>query len=105
MKKMGFVLASILFMVGCNFDTKMKYNETQCADEWMHDNDPAIHKNNIKEYLLMKGIETGEITIETIPGSDTLMFCEACNCPSNKMVYIHISAEDKAKALALGFTE
>jgi len=83
----------------------MKYNETQCADEWVYDNDENIHKNNIKEYLLMKGIETGEITIETIPGSDTLLFCEACDCPSSRVVTIMITTDDKAKAMALGFTE
>ncbi len=105
MKKIVAIIVSVVFLTGCNFDTKMKYNETQCADEWVYDNDPVVHKNNIKEYLLMKGIETGEISIETIPGSDTLVFCEACNCSSNRIVHITISADDKAKAIALGFIE
>src|SRR5688572_5056594 len=101
MKRFAFVLILPLIFASCNFDTKLKYVETQCADEWAFDADQTQHKNNIKGYLEMKGIETGEINIVTTP--DTEMDCQACDCPSDRTVYITISADDKAKALALGF--
>lgn len=92
-----------LVLVSCNYDTKMKYVETQCADEWNYDPDINIHKNNIKHYLQTKGIEVGEIQITTIPTVG--MTCQACTCPSDRTVYITVSANDKAKALAAGFVE
>jgi hypothetical protein len=90
-------------LVSCNFNSKLKYVETQCADEWVYDNEQTIHKNNIKGYLEMKGIETGEIQIITSP--ETEITCQSCDCPSNRTIYITVSTDDKAKALALGFVE
>jgi hypothetical protein len=101
--RFAFLLLLPLLLASCNFDTKLKYVETQCADEWAYDTDQIQHKNNIRGYLDMKGIETGEITLANTP--DTEMTCQSCDCPSNRTVYITISADDKAKALALGFVE
>lgn len=102
MKNFLLIIAGIL-LVSCNYDTKMKYNETQCADEWNYDPDINVHKNNIKHYLLTKGIETGDIQIVTTPISG--MVCEACTCPSDRTIYITVTPNDKAKAIAAGFVE
>jgi hypothetical protein len=103
MNRFALLLILPFVLAGCNFDTKLKYVETQCADEWAYDPDMTQHKNNIKGYLEMKGIETGEINIITTP--NTAMACQACDCQSDRTVYITISPDDKAKALALGFME
>ncbi len=81
----------------------MKYVETQCADEWNYDPDVNVHKNNIKHYLQSKSIEAVEIQVVTTPNTE--MICQACTCPSDRTIYITVTPNDKAKAIAAGFIE
>jgi len=101
MKRLLLLSTVALLLVSCEYNNKLKYNETQCSDPWLYDSNPSVHKENIREYLKGHGIETGDIQITTDP--DAAQTCLACVCQSGRIIHITVSDGDKELALALGF--
>src|SRR5688572_2232427 len=102
MKKLLFFTIMTFALFSCEYTNKLKFAETQCSNPWGHSGDPVEQKQLIKDYLLTKEIEVGEIQIiQEYPG----MTCAACSCTSGRYIYITVNNEDKSKALALGFTD
>lgn len=102
MKRTMFILLMVT-LFSCQYNTHLTFNETQCSNPWESSHNATTYIQNIKHYLWLQGVETGDVTIDE--ASDSLAFCEACNCPSGRVIHINIMDEDKAKAIDLGFQE
>jgi hypothetical protein len=95
-------IGSMLLLTSCNYNNKLVYTETQCADPWEHNNNQVIYKNNIHQYLSTHGVNTNQIEIEG-PDTPGLMYCAACNCPSSRTIEIWVTDAEVTQAQSLGF--
>jgi len=74
-------------------------NETQCAHAWDTINASGT-ETRVKKYLEGNDISVFDIKIETYSSGP---FCEACFCPSGRLIRVLIRESDLEPAIKLGF--
>lgn len=79
---------------------ELHYKETQCSDAWR-----ALQitdtKQAVKEWLQHQGVTLSYVKI--IPAPKGMIACEACHCPTGRVIRVLFDAVDIAKAKSLGF--
>jgi hypothetical protein len=96
-------LISLAMLTSCNYNNKLVYTETQCADPWEHDSNQTVYKNNIHQYLAAHGVNTNLIEIEVPDTPNGIVYCAACTCPSGRSIEIWVTDAEVTQAQSLGF--
>lgn len=105
MKKIHILIFVLfVFFAGCSDDKdriELAIAETGCMNAW----DDYGSGNNDYRYAVQKYLEDNNISVYRI--SSVIYsegpFCEACYCPTGRLIIISIAEEDQEKAEALGF--
>lgn len=103
MRTKTIIILFFLFLISCENTSKEKtwvhFSETQCMNPWDH---IALDdsESKIQEYLSNNGIQIFNINIERYSYGP---FCEACFCPTGRMINVEIQASDTKQARILGF--
>jgi len=112
MKKVSLLLSIALLAFSCeekvasgeeSNSVRMLIQETQCANPWQMAQDQGEYVNNIKAYLLAKGVNAKSVQVLDELPPDTAL-CMACTCWSGNNIYIAISSTEVEDAEALGFS-
>ena len=104
---------SVLFVVtllGCTKEDRagvetvlFHYDETQCADPWVLESDGGHTgvSDLLKSYLEERGVTVFGVDISVDESVDIV--CEACICPSGRIISVEVNEADAATVEALDF--
>ncbi len=84
----------VLFAWSCNkplHERWVYYDETHCADAWVHNNTNELLKDNIIAYFKTKDIEIYEIEIFTDREPES---CYSCGCKTGRRIKCKIRKRD-----------
>ncbi len=99
------ILLLLAFILSCNEDefgkTWVYIEETQCANPWDGLGSGST-ENNVTEYLKKHKIRVYDVKVTVYsPGPS----CNACFCPSGRVILVLIRLKDIKKIKNLGFEE
>lgn len=77
------------------------YSPTQCAEKWQFEATNKETLANISNYLKENGIL---VTLLQISEPDGKIYCQACTCPSGRVITVKaLDYENGKKLIKLGF--
>lgn len=95
----------LLSSIGCNKMNVLwvKYDETQCSDNWTYSENNEVLKTNVESYLKGKGVKVLEM--EIFVDGDPQQNCSACSCKTGRTIKIKIKKRELSDAKNQGFYE
>ena len=99
------ILLFFVFQTSCDEypDDKIwvSYYETQCSDPWRFGSLPDI-ESRVEDYLEQNNIQIFDIEINIYSYGP---FCEACFCPTGRIIRVLIQESDTTSIKRLGFNK
>ena len=97
------ILITLLALNGCQKLNVIwvKYDETQCSDQWDYNDNNEVLKEHVETYLKGKGVKVLEM--EIFIDADPQQNCSACTCKTGRTIKVKIKKRDLDDAKNLGF--
>jgi hypothetical protein len=105
MKGLLALILPLVLLISCSkpdAEVWTVYHETSCKRDWSVRGNDAKTKENLRDYLNSKGIETYKIKIE---GKEADAYCLSCDCETGRRMEVLVEASDLEAIKGEGFSE